>query len=200
MCISQIIPVISGVPQGSIPGPLLFINDLSKSVTTSTVLFADDAKYVLLISSRSDCLRLQNDLTRLFEWCTTWNLSLNEEKCAALHYTCSARRPCTIFKYSLNEKQISSKSQYKDLGLIASADLSWRPHYQLITSRAYKMLGLYVEFSPVLGGICQAFFIHLLGMISASSVFPHLTPSHVPTEVKCLELVQRRATKFIRKS
>ena len=106
--VSSCLPGISGVPQGSILGPqpfLVFINDLPKSVTTSMVLlFTDDARCVLPISFRSDCLHLQNDLARLCEWCTTWNLSLNEEKCAALHYTCTARHLHTIFNYSLNEK------------------------------------------------------------------------------------------------
>ena len=77
-------------------------------------------------------------------WCTLWNLSLNEEKCFVVQFTTrtSARRSPISFNYEVNGKQISSKLHQKGLGIIVSADFNWRPHYQLITSRAYKMLGL----------------------------------------------------------
>ena len=73
--VSSVLPVLSGVPQGSILGPLLFIvfvNDLPSSVLSSSIfLFADDAKCVMPVSSITDCQLLQNDLTRLVEWSTT---------------------------------------------------------------------------------------------------------------------------------
>ena len=199
--VSNHLPVVSGVPQGSILGPLLFlifINDLPTSVLSSMVLlYADDTKCVLPISSLSDCLRLQNDLTRLSEWCATWNLALNEEKCCIVHFTGSTRRPCTTSDYCLNEKVISSKTQNKDLGLIVSGDLSWRPHYQFITSRAYKMLGL-----------LRRVFSNSMAVSAKRSLYVSLVRSqllycspiwhpYLLTDVKSLELVQRRATKFI---
>ena len=198
---SNHLPVVSGVPQGSILGPLLFlifINDLPASVLSSIVLlYADDTKCVLPIYSLSDCLRLQNDLTRLSEWCTTWNLALNEDKCCSVHFTCSTRRPCTTSSYCLNEKAISSKTQYKDLGIIVSGDLSWHPHYQLITSRAYKMLGLLrrVFSNSIAVSAKRSLYISLVRsqLLYCSPIWhPYLL-----ADVKSLELVQRRATKFI---
>ena len=199
--VSNHLPVVSGVPQGSILGPLLFlifINDLPASVLSSRVLlYADDTKCVLPIYSLSDCLRLQNDLTRLSEWCTTWNLALNEDKCCCVHFTCSTRRPCTTSSYCLNEKAISSNTQYKDLGIIVSGDLSWRPHYQLITSRAYKMLGLLrrVFSNSIAVSAKRSLYISLVRsqLLYCSPIWhPYLL-----ADVKSLELVQRRATKFI---
>ena len=92
------------------------------------------------ICSLQDCLNLQTDLSRLSDWCSTWNLPLNEEKCSAIHF--KSRSSPSSFNYHLNGKQISSIAAHKDLGLFVSADLTWRSHYQLISSRAYKMLGL----------------------------------------------------------
>ena len=92
------------------------------------------------MSPLQDCTLLQNDLTSLSEWCHTWILSVNEEKCSVLHFT-TGHSP-VMCNYSMNSKEISNKSTAKDLGLIVSANLRWQPHYHLITSKAYKMLGL----------------------------------------------------------
>ena len=87
-CTSSTLPVVSGVPQGSILGPLLFliyINDLSSSVIHSnTYLFADDTKCLCPMFSPQDCLLLQSDLNRLSAWSTKWKLMFNESKCSLL--------------------------------------------------------------------------------------------------------------------
>ena len=89
--VSDTLPVISGVPQGSILGPLLFlvfVNDLPCTFSFSKILlFADDAKCYMPISSLQDCSLLQNDLFSISNWCCTWNLFLNEEKCSVFRFT-----------------------------------------------------------------------------------------------------------------
>jgi len=81
--------VTSGVPpQGSVLGPLLFslfVNDLSSIVSSSLVLFADDAKICHSIQSDSDYLQLQQDLDNLFKWSQDWQLCFNVTKCKVLH-------------------------------------------------------------------------------------------------------------------
>ena len=97
MCIngsnSPMLPVISGVPQGSILGPLLFllyINDLPSSIVHSeTFLFADDTKYLRPISSSNDHFLLQSDLDLLSKWSTEWKLTFNETKCSPTHHLLS---------------------------------------------------------------------------------------------------------------
>ena len=95
-----------------------------------------------------------------------------------------------------NRFQVSIYNQ-KDLGITVSADLSWRPHYQLIISKAYKMLGLLrrVFSKSVSNSAKQSLYVLL--------VRPHLlycSPIWHPyllADIRTLELVQRRATKFI---
>ena len=141
---SDRLPVISGVPQGSILGPvlfLIFINDLPTIFSFCKVLlFADDAKCLMPISSQHDCVLLQNDLNRLTEWCYAWNLFLNEEKCSILQF--SKSHSPVPFNYHLNGKEILHSYSGKDLGLVVSSNLKWRLHYQQASSKAYKILGL----------------------------------------------------------
>ena len=125
-------------------GPLLFlvfVNDLPCAFSFSKILlFADDAKCYMPISSLQDCTLLQNDLLSISNWCRTWNLFLNEEKCSVFRFI-TGHSP-VMCNYSLTGREVSSKSKGRDLGLFVSDNLQWRPHYQLITSKAYKRLGL----------------------------------------------------------
>ena len=87
---SSTLPVTSGVPQGSILGPLLFliyINDLPSCINYShCLLFADDAKIFQIVTSSHDQLLLQIDLHEIEQWCSTWNLQLNPSKCHVLKF------------------------------------------------------------------------------------------------------------------
>ena len=85
---SDWLSVTSGVPQGSILGPLLFlayINDLRYSVTCNSDLFADDTVLHRFIENGSDCDLLQEDLTSASEWCKSWLLTLKTDKSYTLH-------------------------------------------------------------------------------------------------------------------
>ena len=192
---SPSLPVVSGVPQGSILRPvlfLIFVNDVPSIFSFSKVLlFADDAKCIMPIHSLQDCLNLQSDLSKLSDWCSVWNLLLNEDKCSAIHF--KAKLPSTSY-YHLNGKSISSKAVEKDLGLVVSSDLSWRSHYQLISSRAYKMLGLLrrVFSGSVSVSAKRSLYISLVRskLLYCSSVWhPYFL-----MDIKCLEFIQKRAT------
>ena len=88
---SQSIPVLSGVPQGSILGPLLFlvyVNDIPLITTSSSVaLFADDTKCCRAIRTTEDVKHLQCDLDGINEWCQMWRMNLNQSKCGLLSVT-----------------------------------------------------------------------------------------------------------------
>ena len=87
---SDLLSVTSGVPQGSIRGPLPFlayINDLPYSVTCNSDLFADDTVLHRHIENRSECDLIQEDLISAAEWCKSWLVTLKTEKCEVLHIT-----------------------------------------------------------------------------------------------------------------
>ena len=197
--LSDSLPVISGVPQGSILGPILFlvfINDLPTIFSScKLLLFADDAKCLMPISSKQDCIQLQSDLDRLSEWCRTWSLSLNEEKCSVIRFTRS--HSTESLNYYLNGKEISHAYTGKDLGLTVSANFQWRLHYTKITSSAYKFLGLLRRiFSASVS--TRAKLTLYISLVRSKLLYGSVVwRPHLLVDIKSLELVQRRATKFI---
>ena len=90
---SSLLPVISGVPQGGVLGPLLFliyINDLPSVVNHSSIyLFADDSKLLQSITSQESTSDLQSDIDAVITWCKKWKLSLNPHKCSHINFNLS---------------------------------------------------------------------------------------------------------------
>ena len=139
----HVLPVLSGVPQGSVLGPLLFliyVNDIPDSVPhSSAYLFADDTKVLKSIQSFNDSLDLQRDIDSLVEWCREWKLSLNEIKCAAVRYSLSSK--CTTQPtYTIKNILIKSSTTHCDLGIMVDQNLSWDKHYNHISFKAYRSL------------------------------------------------------------
>ena len=137
------VPVTSGVPQGSVLGPLCFliyINQLPFTVSKSQVrLFADDTAIYLTVNSLSDCASLQKDLDKLQEWEKQWDMEFNPSKCQVLHIT----RNKTVIKnrYYLHGQALEPVSQAKYLGVDFSSDLSFNTHVSRITAKANRSLG-----------------------------------------------------------
>ena len=83
-------PALSGVPQGSVLGPCLFlmyINDMPDSIKSNIRLFVDDTIMYLTITNHSDCQALQSDLTTLASWESEWLMAFNPEKCEVIRIT-----------------------------------------------------------------------------------------------------------------
>ena len=89
--------VLSGVPQGSVLGPILFliyINDLDFNIQNCFLKFVDDTKLFGSVTSTGDQLLMQNDLSKLWSWSVDWQMLFNIDKCKVIHFghknTCSA--------------------------------------------------------------------------------------------------------------
>jgi hypothetical protein len=134
--------VDSGVPQGSVLGPLLFllfINDLPSSVCSNVRLFADDCIIYREIHSARDTQILQDDLNNLEEWEKKWKMSFNVDKCHIMHV--SKSRQTNMAKYTLHNQPLSPVQQATYLGIELSSNLSWTHHINKITSKASQNLG-----------------------------------------------------------
>ncbi|CAB3243345.1 unnamed protein product [Arctia plantaginis] len=139
----------SGVPQGSLLGPLLFnifINDIDNCFLTSKIiLYADDLKVMKQINRVQDAIELQEDLNRFQAYCKTNKLDLNVNKC----YVCSfTRKHSPIFQvYKLLDTPLSRVSNIKDLGVTFDSKLLFDTHIYNIVSKASKALGFLLRVS-----------------------------------------------------
>ena len=198
-CVSDLLPVLSGVPQGSILGPLLFlvfINDMPQSISHSNIfLFADDAKCLKTVATPPDCQSLQDDLLQLSTWCNQWKLQFNENKCVLLRF--NLKTPTISFNYTVNNAPIQVHNCHRDLGIFISHDLKWHTHINHITSQAYKVLGLIRRSLSTDVNIASKKIMYI------SLIRPHLTYGsqiwrpHLIKDMIALERIQRRATKYI---
>ena len=139
---SDKVPVISGVPQGTVLGPLLFllfINDLPACVESKTRLFADDCIIYRTVKTIKDCQELQNDLFKLTDLEQKWGMLFHPDKCNSMQVTRS-RNPLT-FKYSLKGQDLEAVNTAKYLGVDLSNNLSWNSHIDRTAKKANSMLG-----------------------------------------------------------
>jgi hypothetical protein len=141
--------VTSGVPQGSILVPLLFvifINDLPDVVKngTETALYADDSKLHNTITSTDDCKCLQQLLTNLNCWSVQNNIRFNASKCKIITIThLHARKLLSLMITNcMGTESLSRVDSEKDLGVITSSGLSWELQINCVISKANKMLGV----------------------------------------------------------
>ena len=192
-------PVCSGVPQGSILRPVLFllyVNDLPDAVTNSSVAcFADDTKIFHRVDSITDAMLLQEDLNNLESWSNSCGLVFNEEKCKSLSIT-RCNEPI-IYPYKIKGKQLTSTPTEKDLGIWIASDLTWSKHVLNRCARANKLLG-YVK--RCAGEISNVRARRSLYLSLVRSVFGYSSQVWSPQTVilmQRVERVQRRATKYI---
>ena len=122
---SSTAPVLSGIPQGTVLGPVLFviyINDLLDNITSEGLMFADDTKVFRLISSREDALELQSDLHKLEQWSEVWNLGFNAGKCHVLTLGKFENTRYT-HRYTVCNNKLEHVAEEKDLGVTTQLHL-----------------------------------------------------------------------------
>ena len=192
--------VVSGIPQGSVLGPLLFvvyINDLPENVISSILLFADDTKIFKEVNSIDDSLTIQKDINELELWSKNWLLKFHPDKCHVLtlgkYWNIVHAHP-----YSLGGNQLEHVFVEKDLGVLIDLELSFAEHISKQVKKANSILGVirrgFEELSP------RTFYI-----LYTTFVRPHLEYAQsvwsprLRKYVNLIEGVKRRATRMVRR-
>lgn len=124
---SEEVAVTSGVPQGTVLGPLLFlifINDIHDNIDSQMRLFADDCLVYRIINSPKDCLKLQEDLSLLCDWGSEWQMEFNKSKCCVLHMSRKKHPIGTLYHLQDTPLEISIKQRY--LGVHLSTTICHR--------------------------------------------------------------------------
>ena len=140
-CSSDSVPVVSGVPQCSVLGPLpflLFINDLPDKIISKTRLFADDCIVYRPIFDQSDCAVLQQGLDAFAEWESKWGMEFHPQKCSVLRV--SRSRSPIIHSYKLKGHILITENTTTYLGVDLQSTLSWKTHIYRISQKANSML------------------------------------------------------------
>ena len=129
-------PVVSGVLQGTVLGPLLFlifINDLPEHIQSNVRLFADDCIVYREINSKADCEILQEDLHALERWDSTWAMEFHPSNCSVMGVATS-RDPIMLY-YKLKGHQLQARTSSKYLGVDLSNNLDMKPHIDRIVKK-----------------------------------------------------------------
>ena len=133
--------VLSGVPQGSVLGPLLFliyINDLEEDISNKILKFADDTKVFRKVTNDTDKQRLQDDLDKLVKWSEKWQMLFNFGKCKCIHIGHGNMDE----EYKMGDAVLGRTTQEKGLGVTFSADIKVSEHCGIAASKGNQILGL----------------------------------------------------------
>jgi len=188
--------VLSGVPQGTVLAPLLFliyINDLPTCVRNKVRLYADDVLLYSYVYSKDDCISLQRDLHALEKWSLKWKMPFNPLKCEFLRIT-NKTTPIT-HTYLIAESPIKEVTTTKYLGVLIDNKLNWNNHIQSIAHKASQVNGfLYRNLRQCPTNIKVICFKSMVRPILeyASSIWA----PHTNVNIQRLEAVQRRAARF----
>ena len=192
-------PVTSGVPQGSVLGPILFviyINDLPDVIQCFIKLFADDSKLYRRVSKIEHVEILQSCLNRAVTWADIWEMFFNLIKCHHLHIGKNSIGQFYTMESSEGTKRLETVTSEKDLGVIIDKSLSFTEHISSKVSVANRNLGLIFRTFTFMD---KEMFLNLYKSI----VRPHLeyatcvwSPQYKKDAIT-IENVQRRATRLL---
>ena len=193
--------VTSGVPQGSVLGPMLFlffINDMPERFVNNCKLYADDSKIIAIIKKVEDTLVLQRDINALSDWTKDWLMRLNIGKCKVMYLGGSESERV---EYTIEDIEsglrvpLEETNCEKDLGILISDDLRWKNHINSIAAKANRVLGMLLK-------TFTSRDMNLWKLLYVSLVRPHLEFAstvwnpYLVGDIETLEKVQRRATRI----
>ena len=202
---SDSLDVLSGVPQGSVLGPILFlifINDLPKCTNCPVCLFADDSKIYCRVpreNNKNPKLEganeiLQRDLHALENWANKWKMSFNVNKCKIMHLGYKNAE----HQYVLNDTILSKSTEERDLGVLIDNELKFSSHIKGIVAKANRMIGLIkISFENIDEDMFTNLYNTLIRPLIEYCV--QAWSPYTQKDIIRLENVQRRATKLVSK-
>ncbi|KAJ3659053.1 hypothetical protein Zmor_010762 [Zophobas morio] len=186
--------VKSGVPQGSVLGPVLFaiyISDLSRLLKSNHTFYADDLKIFSDPSSNYDILT--DDIKTVLQWCEICLIPVNRQKCAVLHL--GGKNPC--LPYQIEGEPLREVEKYVDLGVTIQNDLKWSEHISVIVKKANSLIFLLSKCFQTLTK--DSFLIlyksHVRPLLEYAAV---IWCPYFEKDIALLERTQRRATKMVK--
>ena len=200
---SDELDVLSGVPQGSVLGPILFliyINDLPKCTTCPVCLFADDSKIYCRVPREIDGKVelagahevLQKDLHELQIWANKWKMAFNVNKCKIMHLGYGNAE----HEYELNGTTLAETIIEKDLGILIDNELTFAKHIRNKVSQANRLIGLIrITFESLNDEMFTNLYNTLIRPLLEYCV--QAWSPHLKKDILLLENVQRRATKLV---
>jgi len=188
--------VISGVPQGCVLGPVLFllyINDIVMNFDQRITLklFADDVKIYVVINDLDDCILLQRGLDRIVHWADTWQLSISITKSAVIHFGNNNK---LAYSYAIGDSVLPTVDNIRDLGVTVDCKLRFNIHINNIVKRAHQRAALisrcFKTRDPTT--LWRAFTTYVRPVLEYCS--PVWSTTYI-TDIRKIEAVQRRFTK-----
>ena len=199
-CFSSSRYVLSGVPQGSVLGPILFlvfINDVASICCgeTTVELFADDLKLYSVYNSTDNSANLQHSIDKLVEWSNLWQLQINMNKCQVLSIHTKLNINISS-NYSLNGFVLSSAALANDLGVYVDSNLTFKHHIATIITKAHQRAGVFFRgfVSRSYEIIRKTFITYIRPLLEYNSNVWNPTHKYLIDQI---ENVQRRFTKRI---
>ena len=198
--LSSFCSVRSGVPQGSVLGPLLFlvyINDLVEVFGNFLMvkLFADDVKIYVVVDNDTKVAVLQEDLNKLQIWSEKWQLILSSHKCSVLHIG-NKNNNSVYHSYNVNNVQLIDNTATVDLGVIIDGKLRFDKHIANIVSKAHSRAALIRRCFKSRDSclLFRAFTVFVRPLLEYCS--PVSNPHH-HCDIEKIESIQRRFAKYI---
>ena len=194
---SQFEHVRSGVPQGSVLGPCLFltyINDLPANIRSKTRLFADDTALDKTIEAISDTVILQEDLVQLEDWERQWDMEFHALKCNAM--TCTRSKEPITADYILHGQVLERVESTGYLGVTIQKDGQWSEHIDSVALKGNRLLG-FLRRNLRIGS--KTIKEQAYKMLVRPSLEYACTVWDPHTDVDCykIERIQRRAARWV---
>lgn len=193
------IEVTSGVPQGSHLGPILFslfINDISTSIQfCKYLLFADDLKLYINIKTDQDCVKLQQDINSLVNWCLLQNMELNYNKCKVI--TFHRKKNPIVNNYRIDNVQLVRVSHVNDLGIKLDFMLRLNLHIEDILTKCFRLCGFIKRQTRDFTNINSIILLYNSLIRSSLEYCCTIWSPHYETYINRLEAVQRKMCNYI---